>query len=100
MTKIKDLHKEWMKDPAYKSEFDALEEEFRLADAIIEARVKAGLSQDELALRMETTQSAIARLESGRAFPSGRTLKRLADATGTRLSITFEPMQSSGSPAN
>lgn len=91
MTRMKDLHKEWMKDPAYKSEFDALEEEFRLADAIIEARVRAGLTQDELALRMETTQSAIARLESGRALPSGRTLKRLADATGTRLRISFEP---------
>ena len=91
MSKVRDLHQEWMKEPEYRQEYEALEEEFRLADAIIGARVKAGLTQDELASRMDTTQSAIARLESGRALPSGRTLKRLADATGTRLRISFDP---------
>jgi transcriptional regulator with XRE-family HTH domain len=90
MSRIRDLHQEWMKKPEYRTEYEALEEEFRLADAIIGARVKAGLTQDELASRMETTQSAIARLESGRALPSARTLKRLADATGTRLRISFD----------
>lgn len=90
MSRIRDLHQEWMKKPEYRTEYEALEEEFRLADAIIGARVKAGLTQDELASRMDTTQSAIARLESGRALPSARTLKRLADATGTRLRISFD----------
>lgn len=91
MTKISDLHKKWMKDPEYKREYDALEEEFALASAIISARARAGLTQEELAVRMETSQSAIARLESGRTIPSGRTLKRFARATGTRLRISFEP---------
>lgn len=91
MTRVKDLHEKWMNEPAYRAEYEALAEEFRLADAIVEARVKAGLTQHELASRMDTTQSAIARLESGRAIPSGRTLQRLADATGTRLRISFEP---------
>lgn len=90
MSRIRDLHQKWMKEPEYRQEYEALEEEFRLADAIIGARVKAGLTQDELASRMDTTQSAIARLESGRALPSARTLKRLADATGTRLRISFD----------
>ncbi len=90
MTKIRDLHQEWMKEPEYRHEYDSLEEEFRLADAIIGARMKAGLTQDELASRMHTTQSAIARLESGRALPSARTLQRLAEATGSRLRISFE----------
>ncbi len=90
MSKVSDLHQEWMKEPEYRQEFEVLEEEFRLADAIIGARVKAGLTQGELASRMDTSQSAIARLESGRALPSGRTLKRLADATGTRLRISFD----------
>src|SRR6185503_15907346 len=89
MTKLTDLHKKWMKDPEYRREYDALEEEFALASAIIEARSRAGLTQEELAARMETSQSAIARLESGRMIPSGRTLKRLAKATGTRLRISF-----------
>ena len=73
MTKLTDLHKKWMKDPEYRREYDALEEEFALASAIIEARSRAGLTQEELAARMETSQSAIARLESGRMIPSGRT---------------------------
>ena len=93
MTKLTDLHKKWMKDPEYRREYDALEEEFALASAIIEARSRAGLTQEELAARMETSQSAIARLESGRMIPSGRTLKRFAKATGTRLRISFEPMR-------
>lgn len=90
MNRVRDLHKAWMKDPAYQAEYEALEDEFHLTAAIIGARGKAGLTQDELASRMDTTRSVIARLESGRALPSGRMLKRLADATGTRLRIRFE----------
>jgi transcriptional regulator with XRE-family HTH domain len=94
MTKLSNLHKKWMKDPEYRREYEALEEEFALASAIIDARSRAGLTQEELAVRMETSQSAIARLESGRTIPSGRTLKRFAKATGTRLCISFEPTKS------
>jgi ribosome-binding protein aMBF1 (putative translation factor) len=86
-----DLHKKWMKDPAYAREYAALEEEFRLASALIRARAKAGLTQKQLAQRMKTTQAVVARLESGRARPSTRTLERFAAATGTRLRISFEP---------
>lgn len=91
MTKIKDLHKKWLRDDDYRQEYDALEEEFALASALIAARSRAGLTQEELAEKMETSQSAIARMESGRIIPSGSTLKRFARATGTRLRITFEP---------
>jgi transcriptional regulator with XRE-family HTH domain len=94
MTRLKTLHKKWMKDPEYRKEYDGLEEEFALASALIEARSRAGLTQEELAERMDTSQSAIARMESGRATPSGTTLKRFAQATGTRLRISFEPMRS------
>jgi len=91
MTKIRDLHRRWMKDPQYRREYDALEEEFALALAVAKARASAGLSQAELARRMRTTQSTIARLEGGRGQPSTRTLRRLAEATGHKLKITFEP---------
>jgi transcriptional regulator with XRE-family HTH domain len=93
MTKIRDLHKKWMKDPAYRKEYDALEEEFALMAAVAKARMRAGLSQAELARRMKTTQSTIARLESGRGLPSTRTLGRFAKATGHRLKISFEPLR-------
>jgi transcriptional regulator with XRE-family HTH domain len=91
MTRIRELHEKWMGDPEYRREYDALEEEFALASAMIKARKRAGLTQEELAKEMDTSQSAIARMESGRTLPSGSTLKRFARATGTRLRITFEP---------
>jgi len=93
MTRISDLHKVWMRDPEYRREYDALEEEFALMSALISARVKAGLTQEQLAERMETSQSAVARMESGRVLPSGTTLKRFAKATGTRLRISFVPLK-------
>jgi transcriptional regulator with XRE-family HTH domain len=90
MARIADLHKKWMKDPKYKRAYEALEEEFVLASAVIDARNRAGLTQQELARKMRTTQPVIARLESGRVRPSMRTLERLAAATGLRLLIKFE----------
>ncbi|MEP7353286.1 MAG: helix-turn-helix transcriptional regulator [Acidobacteriota bacterium] len=90
MTKLAALHQEWLKDPKYRKAHKDLEPEFALSRAVIAARVTAGLTQEQLAQRMETTQSAIARLESGRTHPSTQTLERLAAATGTTLKISFE----------
>ena len=81
-----------MKEPKYRKAYENLEEEVRLASALIEARARAGLTQEELAQRMKTKQAVIARLESGRTKPSTRTLERIAEATGHRLRIIFEPL--------
>jgi transcriptional regulator with XRE-family HTH domain len=91
MTKLSDLHRRWSKDPDYKAAYDALDEEFQLARALIEARTRAGLSQTQLARRMKTSQSYVARIEGGRVRPSTDALERFAQATGTRLRIVFEP---------
>jgi ribosome-binding protein aMBF1 (putative translation factor) len=88
---VDDLFAKWREDPAYVAEYRALEEEFGIAAAVIAARTQAGLTQGELAERMGTTQSAIARLEGGKSKPSTSTLEKLAKATGTRLKISFEP---------
>jgi ribosome-binding protein aMBF1 (putative translation factor) len=96
MTKIRELHKTWMKHATYRREYDALEEEFTVMAAIAKARRRAGLSQAELACRMKTTQSTVARLESGRGQPSTRTLLRFAKATGHWLKISFQPMKGKG----
>jgi transcriptional regulator with XRE-family HTH domain len=82
-----------MKDPAFRREYEALEEEFALVGALIEARSRAGLTQAQVAKRMKTTQTAVARLEGGRVKPSTRTLERYAKATGHRLRIGFEPVK-------
>ena len=89
--RVDTLHQEWMKNRAYRDAYNKLEAEFALAAAIIEARSRAGLTQEQLARRMKTTQTVIARLESGRVKPSTRTLERFAQATGSRLRIIFEP---------
>ena len=83
---FKKLRREWMKDPEYRREYEALEAEFALIRTLIEARARAGLSQGEVAKRMGTTQSAIARLEGGHK-PSLKTLERYAKATGSRVEI-------------
>ena len=101
MTKISTLHKNWLKDPAYKDAYESLITEFELAQKLIEVRVKSGMSQGELAQKMGTSQSAIARLESGSAMPSMRTLSKLALATGCEMQINFKPrMKSANSRTN
>lgn len=96
MRKLSELTEKWMTDPTYVKEYDALEEEFSVINAVMAARVSSGLSQAQLARKMKTTQSAIARLESGKAHPSTRTLWKLAAATGTKLKISFEPIGKRG----
>jgi ribosome-binding protein aMBF1 (putative translation factor) len=86
----------WRKDPEHEKAYDALEDEFTLAAAMIKSRAHAGLTQQQqLAERMHTTQAVIARLESGRVKPSTRTLERLAAAMGMRLRISSEPAPAS-----
>ncbi|MDE2792200.1 MAG: helix-turn-helix transcriptional regulator [Paracoccaceae bacterium] len=91
MTKLADLHEAWSRDPEYRLEYDRLGPEFALARTLIEVRAGAQLTQAELAQRMATTQSVVARLESGRVHPTTRTLEKVARATGTRLRIHFDP---------
>jgi len=91
MTKINELHRRWSKDRDYKDAYDTLGKEFDLARTLIEARTAAGLSQSQLAKKMKTSQSYIARIEGGKVRPSTDALERFAQATHTRLRIVFEP---------
>jgi predicted transcriptional regulator len=90
MTTLKDLKAELLVNPLVKAEYDALEEEFALINALLDARARSGLTQEEIARRMGTTQSAVARLESGRSRPSMRTLERYAAATGSKVRVVLE----------
>jgi predicted transcriptional regulator len=87
MTKIAELKKRLMDNPEFKAEYAKADAEFALIEALIKARTKAQLSQADLAKRIGTTQSAIARLEGGGVSPSLSTLRRYAEATGTKLQI-------------
>ncbi len=76
-----------LKDAKVRAEYAAQAPEFALARELIRARTRAKLTQEEVAARMGTTQSAIARLESGRRSPSLTTLRRFAEATGSRTEV-------------
>jgi DNA-binding XRE family transcriptional regulator len=87
MSSLKKLKNQWLSDPKVKKAYAAMTPEFALAKTLIAARVKAGLTQQEVAKRMGTTQSAIARLEAGNSLPSMKSLYRYAKATGTTPAI-------------
>ncbi len=88
-----ELHQKWSKDPDYRKEYQALEEEFEIARILIAARTAADLTQAEVAERMRTSQSFVARLESGAVKPTIKSLERYAMATGSRLRIELEPLR-------
>ena len=91
MTKLKDLKARFMEDPEFRQEYTRIDEEYALIEALIRARTEAKLTQAELARRLGTTQSAVARLEGGRVSPSFATLRRCAKAAGTRLTVSHLP---------
>ena len=90
MTKLKDLKKRFMEDPEFRQEYARVDAECALIEALVRARTTAKLTQAEVARRLGTTQSAIARLERGQVSPSFATLRRYAEATGTRLTVALE----------
>ena len=91
MTRLKDLKKRLIKDPEFREENARADEEFALIEALIRARTAARLTQEELARRLGTTRSAVARLEGGGVSPSIATLRRYAEATGTQLTVALVP---------
>lgn len=90
MTDWKDLRKELLKDPKFKAEYEKMQPKFEAVSALIEARIEKGLTQEVLARRISTKQSAIARIESGNANPSIGFLQKLAEALGKKLVIQFK----------
>lgn len=90
MIDLATLKKRLLADPDTRAQYEAQAPEFAVARELIAARVRAGLTQEQVAERMQTTQSTIARMESGRTMPSLRTLSRYAEATGSRAVVRLE----------
>ena len=87
--------RQWMKDPAFKHAYAALEDEFATLDALLEVRRHAGLTQAEVAGKMGIKQSALARIESSLASrkhaPSLTTLRKYAAVLGCKLELRITP---------
>ena len=91
MSDVKELTKELLLDPEFKKEYVALAPEVEITKAILNARIKAGLTQIELSEKSGISQADISRLEKGTRNPSISLLKRLADALDSTLRIEFVP---------
>ena len=89
MTKLSTLKRKMLSDPEARKEYERLGPEFEISSELIAARKRAKLSQEDLANRMGTTQSAIARLESGHKMPMMQTIQRYAEATGSRVRLSL-----------
>lgn len=91
MKTLRSYKKEQLKDPAFKAEFDELEEEYIIIKAIIETRNLLNLTQKELADSTGISQADISKIENGTRNPSLKLLKRLADGMNMDLQLKFVP---------
>lgn len=89
MTNYEKFKKEMLSNPDVKEEYDALEPEFDIIQAMIDARKQQHLTQKELAERTGITQADISRIENGTRNPSLEMIKRLAKGMGMRLKLEF-----------
>jgi transcriptional regulator with XRE-family HTH domain len=87
----KEHKRQLMKDPSFRKEYEALEPEYKLASDLIRLRLAKGLTQEELAKKLHTKQSAIARMENAGSLPSLSTVKRVAEVLDADLYIAVQP---------
>ena len=92
MTDFDEFLEEQLKDPEFRAEYDALEPEFAIVQAMIDARKQTGMTPQRLSELTGIAQGDISKIESGSANPSLRTLQRLAAGMGMRLRIEFLPV--------
>lgn len=91
MTRFEDLLNEQLKDPEFRAEYEALEPEFAIIQAIIDARKNSGLTQKQLSERTGITQADISKLETGNANPTLKMLQRLAAGMDMNVKLEFTP---------
>ena len=91
-TRFNDYLNEQLKDPDFRREYEALQPEHAVIQALIDARRASGLTQKELSARTGIAQGDISKLENGNSNPSIRTLQRLATAMGMVMKVEFLPV--------
>ena len=87
---FEDAKREALRDPKFRKAYDALQPKYDIIRAILDARNKKGMTQADIARRAGTTQSAIARFESGRSNPTLDFASRLSSAVGAKLEIRIK----------
>lgn len=89
MSEFREFLTEQLQEPEFKAEYDALEDEYIIIQAMIDARKRCGMTQKQLAEKTGIAQADISRLENGNGNPSLRTLKRLAAGMGMKVKLEF-----------
>ncbi|MDR2334352.1 MAG: helix-turn-helix domain-containing protein [Burkholderiaceae bacterium] len=92
MKTLTSLKAEMLAHDDVRMHYESLTDEFAMARELIAARTRAGLTQADVAARMGTTQSVIARIEGGKATPSLRSVQRYAEAIGCRAVVRLESL--------
>ncbi|GJM58432.1 helix-turn-helix domain-containing protein [uncultured Dubosiella sp.] len=92
MSSYQAYKKNVLKDPEIKAEYEALEPEFDIIQALIDARLQQHLTQKELSGRTGITQADISRIENGTRNPSLNMIKKLAKALNMQLKLEFIPV--------
>jgi len=83
---------EMMKKPAFVKEYKALKPKYDAISAVIKARLECGLTQKQLARKLNTDQANISRFESGKVTPTIIFMARIAKALNRQLQISFKPV--------
>lgn len=89
MTNFEEFKKQMLSNPEIREEYDALEAEFDIIQALIDARKKQNITQKELSERTGITQADISRIEKGTRNPSLEMVKRLCRGLGMRLKVEY-----------
>ncbi len=89
MSRYEEYKKKALQNPEVKKEYDALEPEYDIIQAMIDARKEQNLTQKELSARTGITQADISRIEKGTRNPSLEMMKRLAQGLGMQLKVEF-----------
>lgn len=92
MSDFKNCLSKQLQDKEFKEEWETLEPEFSVIQAMIDARKSTGLTQKQLSEKTGISQADISKLESGNTNPSLRTLQRLASGMGMKVKIEFQPI--------
>lgn len=91
MSDLQELTNELMQDEIFRHEYEAIRPELDITRAIMDARIRAGMTQTQLSKSSGISQADISRLENGTRNPSLNLLKRLAAAMDSTLKIEFVP---------
>jgi ribosome-binding protein aMBF1 (putative translation factor) len=86
---FEEFESEMLERPGVKSEYDSLAPKYEIIKQIVLARQESKMTQKQLAEKVGTKQSAIARLESGNYNPSMQFLQKIAEALGKKLTVSF-----------